>query len=912
MTVDATPGVGLNFGYLTGSSGWGDGLNYNFLLVDAVTSPFVRSVTQATPPSLPVDGDRYLVPVGATGLWSDQVGKQALWYKGAWIYFQPRKGWLVRAWDTSKVYRYDGTVWEEYIDQITPDILDDLTAAIAAADEAQQSAAQVEIDRAAVAADKVAADQSCGQAASAASDALAQKNAAQNAAQIATTARNDASAAKDIAAAKAQESTYAAQSANQILTAITAATGAGGVGYIASGTGAVQTTIQDKCRTFVSDGDYATAQNAAIAAIGKAFFVPVSTSITITVPSDAATLNAAIAGIARWVIPASSSVTILVPSLSLSAPTVFSHPYGSRVFISGSVPKVTTTASAAGSVTGAAGAWEVPLTVASATGISANDYAIVSAVTGTGAFRQFFGLCKVLSVVGNTVTVINTNKTASWATADLTSANIAVVKNIISYTGCDGFQVDSALGGLLNLVLVGNKTPGTIGLITNRMSMGGKGAGYVFCGAAYGTGISGFGDGGVYSQYGGTVDGAYLAVADCLIYNVYSQHGGKIIMNDGISTGCAESGLSSSNSGDVSFERGNSHGNGTYGIFTFAGGSVLAKGAYTWCNASDGWRTAWGGALRADTIDARYNGGCGGFNVGGSAIVPGAIASYNVASGITTEGGGSVYAVGMTASNNGAFGVYNDGSVFNAPSTVVSNNAVNGITTTNGGVSLCDLISGTGNTTYLASASNGGYMRATNASAAGATIYANNQGFIDITGATGSPTLTTGAGGKALTSAGALQWGTISNVAASTITASVSMLVGGATGTTLFQVKKDCIYNSEGSAAFSFQNATSPLKMLVGGYDGTRDYAYFQSVNSTSGYKPLALNPNSGNVGIGLGTSSPTARLHLPAGAAGAGNGPLKMSPGPLLTVPDNGVIEYDGTNMYFTTGGTRKTVNLT
>jgi hypothetical protein len=239
------------------------------------------------------------------------------------------------------------------------------------------------------------------------------------------------------------------------------------IDFTPSGTGAVTRSAQTKMRDYVSSGDHSTSQQSAIDAIGKTFFVPASATLTLTVPTDVATLNDAITGIQKWVIPSSSSVTIKVPSLSLSSPTTFSHAYGERVFIEGNTAKVTTTVSAAGAVTGSAGAWSVPLTVNSATGIAANDYAIVSAVTGTGAYKQFLGLCKISSVVGTTVTVLNTDKSAAWATASLSTANLTVVKNIITYTGCDGFRIDSALGGLSNVVIVGNKTAGTIGLITN-------------------------------------------------------------------------------------------------------------------------------------------------------------------------------------------------------------------------------------------------------------------------------------------------------------------------------------------------------------------------------------------------------------------------------------------------------------
>lgn len=63
---------------------------------------------------------------------------------------------------------------------------------------------------------------------------------------------------------------------------------------------------------------------------------------------------------------------------------------------------------------------------------------------------------------------------------------------------------------------------------------------------------------------------------------------------------------------------------------------------------------------------------------------------------------------------------------------------------------------------------------------------------------------------------------------------------------------------------------------------------------------------------IGFYTTAPTARVHLPAGTATAGTAPLKLTSGTNLTTPENGAFEFDGTNLYFTVGGVRKTVTLT
>lgn len=54
-----------------------------------------------------------------------------------------------------------------------------------------------------------------------------------------------------------------------------------------------------------------------------------------------------------------------------------------------------------------------------------------------------------------------------------------------------------------------------------------------------------------------------------------------------------------------------------------------------------------------------------------------------------------------------------------------------------------------------------------------------------------------------------------------------------------------------------------------------------------------------------------TAKLHIGAGTKTAGTAPLKLTSGTNLTTPENGAFEYDGTNLYFTTGGVRKTVTL-
>jgi len=75
--------------------------------------------------------------------------------------------------------------------------------------------------------------------------------------------------------------------------------------------------------------------------------------------------------------------------------------------------------------------------------------------------------------------------------------------------------------------------------------------------------------------------------------------------------------------------------------------------------------------------------------------------------------------------------------------------------------------------------------------------------------------------------------------------------------------------------------------------------------HATKGY--VLINPTGGNVGIG--TTAPTAVLHLKAGTATASSAPLKFTSGTLLTTPEAGSIEFL-TDAYYgtiTTAGARK-----
>jgi hypothetical protein len=60
------------------------------------------------------------------------------------------------------------------------------------------------------------------------------------------------------------------------------------------------------------------------------------------------------------------------------------------------------------------------------------------------------------------------------------------------------------------------------------------------------------------------------------------------------------------------------------------------------------------------------------------------------------------------------------------------------------------------------------------------------------------------------------------------------------------------------------------------------------------------------NGNIGLQKTSPSAHIHIGPGASAVGTAPIKLTAGTLLAAPEDGAIEFDGANLYFTENATR------
>ena len=110
MPAKQEPNIGINYGWNAGESGINLQLDENWKAIGALLQLSVVSATDNIPTS-PVAGDRYIIPTGATGVWSTHVGKVARYNEGTWEIYTPLKGWFAYTQDVETYLLFDGSDW---------------------------------------------------------------------------------------------------------------------------------------------------------------------------------------------------------------------------------------------------------------------------------------------------------------------------------------------------------------------------------------------------------------------------------------------------------------------------------------------------------------------------------------------------------------------------------------------------------------------------------------------------------------------------------------------------------------------------------------------------------------------------------------------------------------------------------
>ncbi len=105
------PNLGLTYGWTLGESGWNTSMDANLKRLGAVVGLSVKDRDLATPPASPVDGDRYIIPAAATGIWAGKTNQIAVRVASAWDYYTPKVGWLCFIEDEAVLSAYKSAGW---------------------------------------------------------------------------------------------------------------------------------------------------------------------------------------------------------------------------------------------------------------------------------------------------------------------------------------------------------------------------------------------------------------------------------------------------------------------------------------------------------------------------------------------------------------------------------------------------------------------------------------------------------------------------------------------------------------------------------------------------------------------------------------------------------------------------------
>lgn len=105
------PNLGLTYGWTLGENGWHTGMDANLKRLGAIVCLSVKDRDLTTPPSSPTNGDRYIIPSGASGVWAGKTNQIAVRVSGTWTYYVPKIGWLAYIEDEGVLSVYKTTGW---------------------------------------------------------------------------------------------------------------------------------------------------------------------------------------------------------------------------------------------------------------------------------------------------------------------------------------------------------------------------------------------------------------------------------------------------------------------------------------------------------------------------------------------------------------------------------------------------------------------------------------------------------------------------------------------------------------------------------------------------------------------------------------------------------------------------------
>ncbi|HUF88134.1 MAG TPA: DUF2793 domain-containing protein [Thermohalobaculum sp.] len=86
-------------------------MNEALARLDMAAAGRAETMSLASPPASPVEGDAHIVPAGADGAWAGEDGNVAVYLNGGWDFVTPWAGWSLWVASDTGVAVFDGTEW---------------------------------------------------------------------------------------------------------------------------------------------------------------------------------------------------------------------------------------------------------------------------------------------------------------------------------------------------------------------------------------------------------------------------------------------------------------------------------------------------------------------------------------------------------------------------------------------------------------------------------------------------------------------------------------------------------------------------------------------------------------------------------------------------------------------------------
>jgi hypothetical protein len=80
--------------------------------LDGLVHLAIEDRALATPPVSPLEGQSWIVPANAVGVWVGQAPKIAYWSGGGWRYQDPKAGFIAWSKTDARFGWFDGTNWQ--------------------------------------------------------------------------------------------------------------------------------------------------------------------------------------------------------------------------------------------------------------------------------------------------------------------------------------------------------------------------------------------------------------------------------------------------------------------------------------------------------------------------------------------------------------------------------------------------------------------------------------------------------------------------------------------------------------------------------------------------------------------------------------------------------------------------------